>query len=183
MPCQIPDEQVGKIMGAIVLPEAWMDRVLAKVHLADEVKRVEQERRETEQRLRRLAQVYLDNLVSNEEYRRQKRQLEDLLASLVVPGVDAALEAGKLLEDLPKLWQEANLGERRRLLVSMLDAVYVDTVEEKAVVALTPKPAFMPLFEVATTRQGSGVVLVRERKLPLGEEASSHAATNTLRQL
>ena len=78
MPCQIPDEQVGKIMGAIVLPEAWMDRVLAKVHLADEVKRVEQERRETEQRLRRLAQVYLDNLVSNEEYRRQKRQLEDL---------------------------------------------------------------------------------------------------------
>ena len=117
MPCQIPDEQVGKIMGAIVLPEAWMDRVLAKVHLADEVKRVEQERRETEQRLRRLAQVYLDNLVSNEEYRRQKRQLEDLLASLVVPGVDAALEAGKLLEDLPKLWQEANLGERRRLLV------------------------------------------------------------------
>ena len=65
MPCQIPDEQVGKIMGAIVLPEAWMDRVLAKVHLADEVKRVEQERRETEQRLRRLAQVYLDNLVSD----------------------------------------------------------------------------------------------------------------------
>ena len=48
----------------------------------------------------------------------------------------------------------------------MLDAVYVDTVEEKAAVALTPKPAFMPLFEVATTRQGSGVVLVHERKLP-----------------
>ena len=44
--------------------------------------------------------------------------------------------------------------------MAMLDAVYVDTVEEKAAVALTPKPAFMPLFEVATTRQGSGVVLV-----------------------
>ena len=28
------------------------------------------------------------------------------LANLVVPGVDAAMEAGNLLEDLPVLWQE-----------------------------------------------------------------------------
>jgi hypothetical protein len=38
----------------------------------------------------------------------------------------------------------------------MLDAVYVDTVEEKAIVAIRPKPAFWALFEVATTREGSG---------------------------
>ena len=73
------------------------------------------------------------------------------------------------------MWQEANLGERRKLLISMLEAVYVDTVEEKEVVALTPKAAFMPLFEVATTQQGSGVVLVRERELPPGDEVSCHA--------
>ena len=166
IPCDTPDEQMAKIVSTLVLPDAWMDRVLAQVQLADEVKRVEQDRRETEQRLKRLAQVYLDNLVSNEEYRRQKRHLEDRLASLVVPGVDAAREAGKLLEDLPRLWEEVNLAERRKLLLTMLDAVYVDTVEEKAVVAMTPKPAFMPLFEVATTREGSEVVLLHEKDLP-----------------
>ena len=48
----------------------------------------------------------------------------------------------------------------------MLDAVYVDTIEEKSVVAVTPKPAFMPLFEIATTREGSGVVLISEKELP-----------------
>ena len=53
--------------------------------------------------------------------------------------------------------------------MAMLDAVYVDTVEEKAVVAITPKPGFMPLFEAATTRESSGVVLVRERELPPGD--------------
>lgn len=28
---------MGRIVGAIVLPEAWMDRVLARIHLEDEV--------------------------------------------------------------------------------------------------------------------------------------------------
>ena len=44
----------------------------------------------------------------------------------------------------------------------MLDAVYVDTVDEKAIVAIRPKPAFQPLFEVATTREGSDVLLINE---------------------
>ena len=44
---------------------------------------------------------------------------------------------------------------------------YLDTVEEKAVVAIRPKPAFIPLFQVATTREGSGVVLINE--MPLAE--------------
>ena len=37
-------------------------------------------------------------------------------------------EAGTLLESLPILWEEANLTERRKLLLTMLDAVYVDIV-------------------------------------------------------
>jgi len=33
-----------QIVGAIVLPDSWMDRVLAEIHLADEVSRIGQER-------------------------------------------------------------------------------------------------------------------------------------------
>ena len=54
MACQVPDDQISKIVLAIVLPEAWMDRVLARIHLVDEVERVAFERRGAEQRLRRL---------------------------------------------------------------------------------------------------------------------------------
>ena len=113
-------------------------------------------------RLRRLGTAYVDGLYDDDGYRREKRSLEDNLANLVVPGVDAAMEAGKLLENLPDLWEEADLAERRKLLMAMLDAVYVDTVEEKSVVAIRPKPAFRPIFEVATTRGGSGIVLMNE---------------------
>ena len=80
-----------------------------------------------------------------------------------MPDADAAVTAGKLVEDLPGLWDNADLTERRRILMTMLDAVYVDTVEERRVVAIRPRPAFRPLFEIATTRAGSGIVLVSEK--------------------
>ena len=110
--------------------------VLAQVHLGDEVKQVSQERKKADQRLRRLAQVYVDGHIREDEYRRQKKQLEVKLRSLVAPDADSALSAGRLLENLPVLWEKADLGERRRLLTTMLDAVYVNTVEEKRIVAI-----------------------------------------------
>ena len=57
--------------------------------------------------------------------------------------------------------------------MEMLDAVYVDTVEEKSVVAIRPKPAFQPLFEIATTRERSDVVLIKE---PLQADCEPEAA-------
>ncbi len=155
MACHVPDEQVGRIIGAIILPDAWLDRVLAQVHLADDVNRVRQEREQIEQRLKRLAEVYLDGLKPEDEYRREKR----------------------VLEDQPWLWKAADMAERRRILMTVLDAV-----EEKCVVAIRPRPAFRPLFEMATTRNGSGVVLVKKgqgnaeereglRPMDIGEKA------------
>ena len=177
IPCEVPDDQMGKIVSAIVLPETWMDRVLAQVHLADEVKKIQQERVKIEQRLKRLGEVYLDGLKTRDDYLRERRSLEDQLGALVVPGVDAAQEAGKLLENLPSLWDQANLTERRKLLLTMLDAVYVDTVEEKSIVAIRPKAAFTPLFEVATTREGSDVVLITEKDLPPVDGTSPEATS------
>lgn len=55
----------------------------------------------------------------------------------------------------------------------MLDAVYVDTVDEKVIVAIRPKPAFRPLFEIATTRAVSGVVPIC---VPCGEVSGSNSA-------
>ena len=55
--CEIPDEQMGRIVAAIILPDAWMDRVLARIHLADEVGRVKQGKTQAEQRLRLLGKA------------------------------------------------------------------------------------------------------------------------------
>jgi hypothetical protein len=44
----------------------------------------------------------------------------------------------------------------------MLDAVYVDAREDKRIVAIKPKPPFRPVFQVATTRECSGIILINE---------------------
>ena len=52
------------------------------------------------------------------EYQRQKKSLEWKLESLLIPEVDAEKEAGRLLEDIPRLWAGTNLQERRQLLAN-----------------------------------------------------------------
>ncbi len=86
-----------------------MDRVLARVRLADEAQRIRQERVQVEQRLKRLGKTYVDGLYSEEDYRHEKRSLEERLESLVMSAIDTVREAGKLLEDLSALWMKANL--------------------------------------------------------------------------
>ena len=91
---------------------------------------------------------------------KKARRLKEL-ESLIIPEVKASEKAGNLIRDLHLLWSLANLSERRRLLISMLDAVYIDT-KHKLAVAIKPKPPFKPVFQVAATREGSGINIINE---------------------
>ncbi len=152
-------------MEAIVLPESRMDRVLAWVHMKDEVERVRKKRAQTEQRLKRLWRAYVDGLLAETDYLREKQALQDRMASLVVQGLSETEAAGRLLEDLPRLWQGASLNEKRKILLALLAAVYVDTLEEKGVVAIKSQPAFRPLLEILTLRPECGIILVVQPQL------------------
>ena len=44
----------------------------------------------------------------------------------------------------------------------MLDAVYVDVKKTKSIIALKPKSPFKPIFQVAVTKEGSGIRIVNE---------------------
>ena len=169
--CDAADEQVGRLIEAIELGPRWLEEVLALVSLHDEVGRVEEERKQVKGKLRRLGNAYIDGLVPDDGYNRQRKMLQGRLDSLVVPEATAAEEAGNLIRNLPQLWLKANLSEKRRLLLTMLDAVYVDHKGEKAVVAVSPKPPFKPVFRITTTRDGSGVVLVNDMSEPPKPEA------------
>ena len=55
----------------------------------------------------------------------------------------------------PAAWSGKREDDRRRwLLLTMLDAVYVDAREERRIVAIRPKAPFRPIFQVATTDKG-----------------------------
>jgi site-specific DNA recombinase len=169
--CEIPDEQMGRVISAIELGPMWQQQVLAIISVKDEVERVKEQRLRVKDKLKRLGKAFVDGVYDEKEYQRQRRQLELELESLVVPEADAAEEAGKLIQQLPDLWAGATLGERRQLLLTMLNGVYVDSKEERRIVALKPKPAFKALFQIATTKEGSGVMLYNEKTLTLSESS------------
>ncbi len=148
--------RVGRVVEAIELRPKWLEDE------KDEVVRVKDERAKVQERLRRMAKAYVDHLSDDDEYHRQKRLLEMELESLVVPQANAAEEAGKLVQDLPRLWAGASLEERRKLLLTMLDAVYVDAKDEKRIVAIKPKPPFWPVFRVTITKEGLRPRVVQE---------------------
>ena len=71
-------------------------------------------------------------------------------------------EAGKLTMDLPRLWAKANEQEKRKLLLTMLDAVYIDTKNAKSVIAIKPKPPFKPVLQVAASKKNSAIRILNE---------------------
>ena len=161
VPCDIADAQINKLISAIELKPRWLEEVMTIISVKDEVESVNNKRNKNREKLRRLAKIYLDGLLPDDEYKRQKQQLQMELESLVVPQANAAEEAGKLLQDLPKLWSKANLTEKHQLLTIMLDAVYMDT-SRNVIVAIKPKPPFNPVFQVAASRNNADIRIINE---------------------
>ena len=126
--------------------------------------------------MKKEGQVYRDDEnMDHDDYKRRKKKLEGQLSDLVVPGIDAMREAGRLLESLPNLWEKANLGEKRKILMTMLDAIYVDSKEEKRIVAIKPKPAFKAIFQIADTLDDSGITLFKNADNGKASEETSYA--------
>ena len=107
--CRQLDDQISQVVSSIRLEPAWKDLVLDKINSTQRYHEVVEERRILTDRLRRLTKTFIDGLVNDSDFDLQKKLIQERLDSLVVPEVDAALNAGEFLEDLSVLWGNANL--------------------------------------------------------------------------
>ena len=148
------------MFSSIVLPDDWQRRVLAKIVHQDETARIIGERERVKEKLRRLGKAFVDGLFDEIEYHRQKKSLEWELESLLIPEVDAAKEAGRLLADMPRLWAGATLQERYQLLTVILDAVYINMKDRKSIVSVKLKPVFQAVLGATSLDRVSDVALV-----------------------
>jgi site-specific DNA recombinase len=49
------------------------------------------------------------------------------------------------------------------MILSVLGAVYFDVKQTRSIVALKPKPPFVPIFQVAVTKEGSGIHIIQNK--------------------
>jgi site-specific DNA recombinase len=166
--CRTIDGQMESIVKSLVLEPAWRQRIIEKLAGLSERESILKQRRQAEERLRRLGRSYIDGVIDDGEYNVQRKLLQDVLDSLVVPEEDAAVRAGEFLESLGLVWEKATLEEKHKLLNGMLDAVYIDLEASRSIVGLQPKPPFYHLFDSLKQYPDSKVTIFREAKKETG---------------
>jgi len=95
VPCTVIDAQLERLVGALRMEEDWRENVIERVIALSERERIAGDRRQCEDRLRRLTRAYIDGMIADKAYEAESRRLKERVASLNVPEVDTALEAGE----------------------------------------------------------------------------------------
>ncbi len=159
--CDSIEAQVDNIIKSLVLEPAWREKLIEKISIVSERESILKQRKQTEEKLRRLGRSYIDGVIDEGEYDIQRKLLQDALSSLVIPEEDSALRASELLESLELIWNKATDDEKHRLLSGMIEAVYIDLAASRSIVSIQPKPPFYNLFESLKHVPGNKVIIFR----------------------
>ncbi len=138
---EVIDKQVATIIHCLDLHPDWQQKMaeLAVASYNGPSPAALQEKR------RRLGRAYADGAYTDEEYNRRLAEIDCQLQQASTITNPAIEEAAKLFSDIPMLWGEATLEERRRLVNTLIEMVYVD-LETKRITALKPTPSFGALL-------------------------------------
>ena len=138
---EIIDKQVSTIMHCLELHPDWKQKMV-KIAVANNDGPNPETLRD---KRRRLGKAYTDGTFTDEEYNCRLAEIDRQLEQACVVTPPAIEEAVALFSDIPLLWNEATPDERKRLLGTLIETVYVD-LKTKHVTAVKPTPAFKTLF-------------------------------------
>ena len=135
------DRQVATIVHSLEIQPDWKKKMadLAMSNYNGPSPTTLQEKR------RRLSRAYSDGAYSDEEYNRRLAEIDCQLQQANTVTAPAMEEAVELFSNIPMLWNEATQEERRMLVKSLVELVYVD-LKTKHVTAVKPTPAFRAMF-------------------------------------
>ena len=142
---QEAEDALGEFLSTIQLPEQWQQRVLQLVRESAEQNDAEQTAARLRGSIQRLQQMYQWGHIEQQEYLGERTRLEAELAALLPAPAPNLERAAEMLQNFGAIWQAARPEERRSILRTLLDAVYLDA-ENGPVTAIQPKPDLAVLF-------------------------------------
>ena len=149
--------QIGDYLSGMRLPKDWKEKVMRRLTKDTSRDNTESKRAQLTARLERTKRLFQLGDLTEEEYRRDKAQIERAIAELR-PAITAEKdlsEAARLLECFGEIWKKATDSERLRLLQASITRAYV---KGGRIVAIEPRAAMYPLLALADGFQ------VRERR-------------------
>ncbi|GMU39303.1 MAG: hypothetical protein AMXMBFR23_01690 [Chloroflexota bacterium] len=138
------DAQIEAILGALHLPDDWVDRLSAALVEHREGPSVATLR----EQLRRLGRIYSYGDISDAEYEARRAEIDAQLKQATAEVRPGHEEAAALFRDLPAFWAEATRAEKHRIVRLLFERVYVD-LAAKQVTAIVPTAEFGFLLQHA----------------------------------
>ncbi len=137
------EKQIETWLGLVSLPEIWLDRIVQLIRGDTGLAESEYNRRMLASRLQRIRLLFVRGELDEAEYDRQRQKIQQQL-DVKTESADLSAEVKQRLEDFHYIWALASTEQKRRLLQTMLKAVYVRGAE---IVQLEPRREFTILFE------------------------------------
>lgn len=150
------ERALGDFLAGLTLPRDWQERVLAIIQeQAGNPQEVARERARLKGQLDRLKRLFVLGDLEEAEYRLERDRLRAQLDALTPPVMPDLKKAAELLQDFRAIWGAATPRERKQIVHTLLEAVYLDA-EQGPVVAIQPRPEYEALFRLAGGQEPGG---------------------------
>jgi site-specific DNA recombinase len=158
------ERQLVKYLRAFHIPEDFQERILeAHLKLRSAYEEIERERAKLKGQLERIKDLYELGHKSKQEYLADytaiTRKLEALPESVV--DEEELEKLASFLEDISLAWEEAAEEQRKRLASQLFEVVWI---ENKQLVAVTPRSEFRPFFDLQYQGMPEGVVHIGHQR-------------------
>jgi DNA invertase Pin-like site-specific DNA recombinase len=169
------EDALGDFLRGLVLPQDWQAQVLAVLQeRAGRQKDIEGERVRIESHLERLKRLFVLGDMTEREYLAERDRLRARLATLIPPAMPDLSKAADLLSDFAVVWGAATPSERKQIVHTLLDVVYLDA-DDGPVVAIQPKPEYATLFNLAERERGAA--MPHDEATPVAPAGSNFSPT------
>ena len=143
------------VLPYIQLDQGWKNLIISILENGNSAPPFADKYAKIEQAMKNLRKQHLWGDITDEDYRREKQELQRQTNNAATQNVPATVinfdKAAQLLSDLPALWKHPGTTDKQR--ESLLAEVFDETrIRGHVLVAVKPKPRYQPLFAYATTK-------------------------------
>lgn len=149
----ILDEQVRAVVGQLVLPERWIERILAYLFYDEGEAALLQDRLNLQHRLEAEQYLLHDSIISRSEFERRRSQILTALQSLDPGATPVSHEAREILSDLPALLAALEPQEENSLYQAIFFRLIVDQEQIVAYEVYKPFLSLHPQFTLPDTHE------------------------------
>lgn len=139
----------------------WLNKVLSNTTVDEKYSRDEMALQKAQSRFERVKELYVSGEMEQEGYLQEKEKYESLKIPLQETGLDAIIPSIQVARNKFSAWQSLTPIETKRLLKTMIKAVFV---QGSVLVAIQPTSALLPFTQVDN---GTSLCNITPSGLPL----------------